>query len=206
MYRVLTSVEALPELEQLLHRRTALGLDHRDEMWEGVLHMNPPAAGGPHQLLATRLSGALLRAADAAGLLLAHESGLFDVQDPDNRWRVPDLLIARPECWTERGVEGPAVLVVEILSPRDESYAKLPFYAEMRVEQVLIIDPRDLSFVLHRLTGPAYTVVDDGRLDALDAVLTRTVDANGPMLVLTVGVNRTEFRPWRTAGSRPDGP
>src|SRR4029077_5809340 len=132
MYRVLTSVEALPELEQLLHRRTALGLDHRDEMWEGVLHMVPPA-GGPHQILASRLLAALLTIAQRKGLQLTMETGLFDPELPDALWRVLHPVAARPEHWTERGVEGPAELVVEILSPRDESLEKFPFYAEMGV-------------------------------------------------------------------------
>jgi Uma2 family endonuclease len=204
MYRVLTSVEALPELEQLLHRRTALGLDHRDEMWEGVLHMVPPA-GGPHQIVAGRLYAALLDRAEEVGLIIAPESGLFDPALPDERWRVPDLLAARAEHWTDRGVEGPAVLVVEVLSPRDESVAKFPFYAEMGVAQILLIEPRELTFTLHRLDGVGYREVDDGRLDALDVHVARKVDDDGPVLVLTLPDGNARVRPWR-AVPRPDGP
>jgi Uma2 family endonuclease len=195
MYRVLTSTEALPELEQLLLQRTALGLDHRDEMWEGVLHMVPPA-GGPHQLLAGRLLVALAPSTEHVGLFAAGETGLFDPAQPDARWRVPDLVVARPEQWTERGVEGPAALVVEVRSPGDESFAKLPFYAEMAVAQVLIIEPRDLTFVLHRLGGDGYAVVDDGRIDALDVHLAREVDDRGPKLLLTSPDGQREIRPW----------
>jgi Uma2 family endonuclease len=32
-------------------------------------------------------------------------------------------------------------LVVEIISPDDETYAKLPFYADHEVDEVLIVDP-----------------------------------------------------------------
>src|SRR3954471_13207712 len=103
MTRVLASSEAFPELEQLLLHRTSLGLDRRDEMWEGVLHMNPPA-GGPHQILASRLLARLSARADELGLLLANESGVFDPADPENRYRVPDLVLAAPDAWTERGV------------------------------------------------------------------------------------------------------
>src|SRR4051812_4945840 len=105
--RVLASTEAFPELEQLLLHRTSLGLDRRDEMWEGVLHMNPPASG-PHQGLATDLVEALRPRARALGLHLTMETGLFDPDDPDNRYRVPDLVMARPPAWTRRGVEGVA--------------------------------------------------------------------------------------------------
>jgi Uma2 family endonuclease len=204
MYRVLTSVEALPELEQLLHRRTALGLDHRDEMWEGVLHMVPPA-GGPHQILASRLNAALLPRAEALGLVIAPQSGLFDPARPDERWRVPDVLAARPEHWTERGVEGPADLVVEILSPRDESLEKFPFYAEMGVAQILLVEPRELVFSLHTLDGVSYREAHDGRLAALEVGIAHEVDDDGPVLVLTAPDTVTRIRPWRPV-PRPDGP
>lgn len=34
-----------------------------------------------------------------------------------------------------------AALVIEILSPGDETWQKLPFYAEHHVEEILIVDP-----------------------------------------------------------------
>ncbi len=34
-----------------------------------------------------------------------------------------------------------AALVIEIVSPGDQSWAKLPFYAEHGVDEVLIVDP-----------------------------------------------------------------
>ena len=38
-----------------------------------------------------------------------------------------------------------AALIVEILSPDDESWQKLPFYAASGVDEVVIADPRDQS-------------------------------------------------------------
>ncbi len=35
-----------PVLEQWLERRRRLGLDRRDEVWEGVLHVAPYAGSG----------------------------------------------------------------------------------------------------------------------------------------------------------------
>jgi Uma2 family endonuclease len=35
--------------------------------------------------------------------------------------------------------------VVEIVSPGDESWEKLPFYAAHRVDEVLIVDPQERS-------------------------------------------------------------
>jgi len=40
---------------------------------------------------------------------------------------------------TRRGVEGPAELVVEVRSPGDETYDKLPFYERKGVRQVLVV-------------------------------------------------------------------
>jgi hypothetical protein len=38
-----------------------------------------------------------------------------------------------------------AALVLEIVSPGDESWKKLPFYAARHVDEVLIVDPRERS-------------------------------------------------------------
>jgi hypothetical protein len=50
-------------------------------------------------------------------------------------------MFARPEFRSERGIEGGASLGVEILSPNDESYQTLGWYAEVGVGEVLVIDP-----------------------------------------------------------------
>jgi len=44
---------------------------------------------------------------------------------------VPDLVFATEEHWARRGIAARAELVIEIQSPGDESYKKIPFYAEM---------------------------------------------------------------------------
>ncbi len=56
-----------------------------------------------------------------------YEGGLFR-PGVDDDYRVPDQAYARPELRSERGIEGPASLVVEILSPNDETYQKLDWY------------------------------------------------------------------------------
>jgi Uma2 family endonuclease len=54
---------------------------------------------------------------------------------------VPDMVVSTPEQRRKRGVVGSAELVVEILSPHDETYEKLPFYESLGVKEVLVIDP-----------------------------------------------------------------
>jgi Uma2 family endonuclease len=53
---------------------------------------------------------------------------------------VPDLVVFHPSVGAEEGVRGPASLVVEIRSPGDESFEKLPFFDRIGVGEVLIID------------------------------------------------------------------
>ncbi len=91
----------------MLDERRPLGLDGQDEMWDGVLHMVPPA-GGP-QRIGAKLLAVLLPLAGRRGLVGHYEAGLFRSQSD---YRVPDQLYCRPEDMSERGAEG-AALVVE---------------------------------------------------------------------------------------------
>jgi len=132
--------------EQLLAERRRLGLDGRDEMWEGELHMVPPPSFGHQEREAAR----------AFGLRIATEPGLYAA---DDSWRVPELAVARPEHVAHRGVEGGAVLAVEIRSPGDETDAKIPFYARFGVEELLIVDRDTAAVELLRLAHGALVPV-----------------------------------------------
>ena len=132
--------------EALLEQRRRSGADRFDEMWEGILHMVPPPSGR-HQEFGSHLFLCLGSIALARRLEPRYETGHFR---SDNDYRQPDLLFARPEHFGERGLEGPAELVVEILSPGDESRAKLDFYAVMSVSEVLFVDPVSREFELLR--------------------------------------------------------
>jgi len=134
--------------EQLLAERRRLGLDGRDEMWEGELHMVPPPSFS-HQEREAAIAAALVPVVRGLGLRIATQPGLYA---GDDSWRVPELAVARPEQVTHRGVEGGAVLAVEIRSPRDETDAKLPFYARFRVEELHIVDRDTAEVELLRLT------------------------------------------------------
>lgn len=150
------------ELEALLERRERSGLHRLDEVWEGVLHM-VPAPTGEHAELKQQLAELLGPLARAAGLTAA--MGEFNLGDSENDFRVPDggLHRARP-----RGVWQPtAALVVEILSPGDESWQKLPFYAARHVDEVLIVDPADHTVHWLGLADGEYREVSQSGLIAL---------------------------------------
>jgi Uma2 family endonuclease len=125
----------------LLEERRRLGVDRWDEMWEGVLHMVPPPAER-HQSLGSRLVEVLGPLARRRGLKFAYEIGLFGADDD---YRVPDLVAYRPAQASARGLEVAAELVVELVSPGDESREKLPWYAAQGVTEVVLIDRDTLA-------------------------------------------------------------
>ncbi len=105
-----------------------------------------------HQRFGSELLAALLPLAKARGLELSYETGLYRPGCDERDYRVPDLVFARPERATERGVEG-ADLVVELLSEDDESREKLQFYEQVAVSEVLLIDPGTRELELYVLRG-----------------------------------------------------
>jgi Uma2 family endonuclease len=124
-----------PELEALRERRRRAGADRSDEVWEGVYHM-VPAPSGEHAEIETQLAVLLAPRARTAGLVM---SGPFNLGESEQDFRVPDggLHRRRP-----RGTWHPtAALVVEIVSPGDETLNKLGFYAAHQVDEILIVDP-----------------------------------------------------------------
>jgi Uma2 family endonuclease len=122
-------------LDELIERRRRSGLDRMDEVWEGVLHM-VPAPSGPHSSLEWQIACLLRPLAEQAGL---HAGGQFNLGEGEHDFRVPDGGLHRVP---PLGVWHPtAALVLEIVSPGDESWEKLPFYAAHHVGEVLIVDP-----------------------------------------------------------------
>jgi Uma2 family endonuclease len=141
--------------EELLAERRRKGDDRWDEMWDGLLHMVPPPSRG-HQSFGRRLLHALEPAAESLGLEIDYETGLFRPGTGERDYRRPDLVAYRAQNGSDRGVEGRAELVVEILSPRDESRQKLDFYAACGVQEVLLVDPTTREFEHHVLRGEKY--------------------------------------------------
>jgi Uma2 family endonuclease len=133
------------EFEALLERRRALGQDLYDEVWEGEYHM-APAPHPSHGYVGRQLAVLLNPLALHAGLV---GTDPFNLGSPDD-YRVPDGGLHR-ELPSTTFVPTAAV-VVEIASPRDETWQKLDFYAAHSVDELLIADPAKRSvtwLVLH---------------------------------------------------------
>lgn len=151
-------------LDELLARRRRSGLDRLDEVWEGILHM-VPAPSHAHAQLVHQLAVILDPLARAVGL--DPTMGQFNLGDGEHDFRVPDGGLHRPGAATMW--HPTAALVVEVVSPGDESWDKLPFYAAHNVDEVLIVDPQRRSVDWLALAGDHYEPAEHSALIALGA-------------------------------------
>jgi Uma2 family endonuclease len=159
-------------LDGLLERRSRSGLDRLDEVWAGVLHMIP-APSLAHARIVQQLAELMGPVARAAGLESAmHE---FNLGDSEQDFRVPDGALHRPGAagtWLPT-----AALVVEIVSPGDETWEKFPFYAAHDVDEVLIVDPSERKVHWLELAGGEYRDVRrSGLIDLGPAELSAQID------------------------------
>src|SRR5437764_5868510 len=86
-----------------------------DEVWDGVLHINP-APSGRHAQLEAQLLAILRAPARAAGLTV---TGQFNVGDDEHDYRVPDGGLHRE--FTDRVFYPTAALVIESISRGDST-------------------------------------------------------------------------------------
>jgi Uma2 family endonuclease len=118
-----------------------------------------PAPSHAHASIEAQLTRLLGPYADAAGLELIGQSNLGE---GEHDFRVPDGALHRPGA---SGTWHPtAALVVEIVSPGDESWEKLPFYAAHDVDEVLIVDPAKRSVDWLGLSGGEYRPIERSSL------------------------------------------
>lgn len=139
---------AQPALDDWLAQRRVLGQDRFDEMWDGVLHAAPTGTW-EHGRVGFTVLQALSARAEGAGLLV---SGPVNVGTGPQDYRVPDgALVWAPVqgAWVPT-----AALVLEVLSPDDETWTKLPYYFARGVEEVLVAHP-ERQWLQCWVRGPA---------------------------------------------------
>jgi Uma2 family endonuclease len=163
--------------DQELALRRSRGLDRWDEMWEGVLHMTP-APSVEHQRILDELViflGPRLAASGRGTLRSGINVFRQDVPRPD--YRIPDLSFvsaARRHILQEDGARGGGPdAVIEIRSPEDETYEKLPFYAALDVREVIVIDRDTKRPEVYRLAGSQYVLLQP---DAERWLISETLD------------------------------
>jgi Uma2 family endonuclease len=82
----------------------------------------------------------------------------FNLGDSIENYRVPDGGLHRARRWGTW--EHTAPLVVEIVSPGDETWLKLPHYAAHEVDEVLILDPEERAIHWLALTDGEYRPIE----------------------------------------------
>jgi len=125
-----------------------------------------PAPSGEHADITQQLAVALDGPARAAGLFPT--MGEFNVGDSEYDFRVPDGGIHRTR---PHGTWFPTVaLVVEVVSPGDETWEKLPFYAAHNVDEVLVVDPSERAVHWRALSNGEYREIERSGLIDLGPV------------------------------------
>jgi Uma2 family endonuclease len=140
----------------------------RCELVRGDLHVTP-SPSTVHQRISKRLLLLLVgyfenrsigEVFDAPIDLILTEQDVF----------VPDLLVVgNPKHVSKRGIEGPPLLVVEILSPSTRQVdhgLKARRYAELGVEHYWIVDPEGKRVDGHRLADGVFRRVAAAKGDA----------------------------------------
>ena len=158
--------------DQLRKEREASDGAQHDEMWDGVYVMSP-LPNNEHIEICAELwlvFRTVLRE-NRAGITY---NGL-NVSDREEGWtrnyREPDVavfLVGNPakNCGTH-WCGGPDLLV-EVLSPNDLAYQKMPFYASIGVREVLIVDRDPWSLELYRREDGALNCVGRSNLERPD--------------------------------------
>ncbi|MCE9552707.1 MAG: Uma2 family endonuclease [Planctomycetes bacterium] len=151
--------------EALIAERRARGADHHDEVWEGV-YMIPPLADDEHQYLIAELTSILVETVQRPRLGQVRPG--VNVSDLRREWtknyRCPDVAVrlegGQAEIRDSYWLGGPDFLV-EVVSPDDQTYEKLPFYQSIGTREVLVIERRPWTLSLYHLTDGK--LVETGR-------------------------------------------
>ncbi|MEZ0227840.1 MAG: Uma2 family endonuclease [Planctomycetota bacterium] len=181
-----------------LEERRRMGGDRRDEMWDGVLHM-VPSPTPEHQRYSDDLRDALKARGRAKGLESFFETDLHRPGARGKDYRQPDLMFVQPErIIPGQRIEAPADLVVEVLSPGDESEEKLEFYADVGCLEAFYVDPKTCAFTLYRLTDGELVAQRPGsrglaRCETLDVTF---ATRKGPKLEITWDGGRATVEPF----------
>ena len=142
--------------EKWLEERRRLGHDRRDEVWDGVLHVVPTPTA-THQRFESALERVLYPLVTPFGLEVFHEIDILDPKKGRDNYRQPDIAVVSPTDVSD-WIDGHAELVVEVRSPYDEAYEKIPFYEMCKIREYWIIDPVTRAFEVRVLRRGKYVI------------------------------------------------
>jgi Uma2 family endonuclease len=142
---------------RLQAERAATGADRYDEVWEST-YMMAPMPNDEHQQIVSRLASIFQDIIDWPGH--GHVRPGVNISDRIDGWqqnyRVPDVAVflndGRAENHEAFWYGGPD-FAVEVTSPDDQTAEKLPFYARVKVRELLIVERTPWQLVLLSLDG-----------------------------------------------------
>ena len=145
------------KVRRIIRRRRSLGLDRKDEVWNGR-YIVMPDPDNVHQDLVGALLTVLRILISWAKLGNAYPGG--NISNRAEKWtsnyRVPDVTVFLNDNPAENRhthwLGGPD-LAVEIVSDNDKSRKKLDFYANVGTRELLIVDRDPWQIELFRLTN-----------------------------------------------------
>lgn len=167
----MTAVILDRDLERsMIRRRRRLGIDLRDEVWDGVYVM-APAADNEHQSVGHDLGAVFALAIKWTGLGESFQS--VNISDRKRGWRknyrCPDIAVflhGNPAEDLGTFWHGGPDFAIEIVSPRDRTRKKIPFYEKVGTRELLIVDRHPWKLTLLRLQNGSLTPVGESADDS----------------------------------------
>ena len=195
-----------PDVQRrMIARRRRLGIDHWDEVWDGVYVM-APAADNQHFEVAADLLAVFVECVRRPGLGRVMPG--INVSDRKEGWRknfrCPDVTVFLNGTLAEdcgKFWYGCPDFAVEVVSPHDRTRKKIPFYEKVSTRELLIIDRRPWRLTLFRLVDRKLAEVGQSTFeepsDLRSAVIPLTFrlvgDANKPAIFIQ---NHDGKRQW----------
>lgn len=142
--------------EEIRQQRAESGGDRWDEVWEGTYVM-APLPNIEHQAFVSKLSSILYFLVDwSRDTVLAGTNVSDRQQDWTHNYRCPDVAVylhgnPAKNCGTHWW--GGPDLAIEVVSPDDRSYDKIPFYEKVGTRELLLIDRHPWQIELLRRDG-----------------------------------------------------
>lgn len=155
--------------QQIQAERRATGADCYDEAWEGT-QMMTPFPNNEHQHLVSRWTMVLGDVIEWSGLgRVLSGTNLSDREDDwTHNYRVPDVAVfLKDGAAKDFGTHwvGPADFLVEVVSPDDHSREKIPFYEQIGVRELLLIDRDPWVVELYRYADGGLALSGSSTLD-----------------------------------------
>lgn len=165
--------------ERLKLERQQWGADRYDEVWEG-LYIMTPIPDVEHQQIVMRISAILQEIVGWPGLGDVFPGVNLTEREDDWQYdyRVPDVgVVLHGGKAEDRGthLRGGADFLVEVTSPDDRTYEKIPFYARLGVREFLVVDRSTWTLELYRFGEGDLKRVGQSSLDKPDVLQSEVV-------------------------------